>query len=332
VSGLPAVARDHWFPIALSKNVGARPLRVMFFGVPRVVARIGGAVTVLEDRCPHRGVPLSDGKVTRGGLECPYHGWTFARDGRCTLMPGAEGGTPLADVRVPSLEVREHDGLIWASAQGNRAFPDRVNAMDPRHRRFQWQTRWRAPVVDVLENFLDPLHTHSIHPGLVRRPDRRQPVLATLETHGDGFKVDYTGNPQQSGILFRLFESRRTVERAWLSALAVAQLEYRYVSGWSSYITLHCSPETETSTQVFATLHVEGRFAPAWLVRALVWPFLRRVAQQDQAVLERQQHARADFPGRREIVSPLDLVRPYVEAAWNGAPAPAPRREITLEL
>ena len=30
------------------------------------------------DICPHRQVPLSEGRINeRGELECPYHGWSF---------------------------------------------------------------------------------------------------------------------------------------------------------------------------------------------------------------------------------------------------------------
>lgn len=325
--------RQHWFPVALSRDVAHRPRRVLFFGSPVVVGRdrVGRAFT-LEDRCAHRGVPLSEGRITDAGILCPYHGWTFDAEGRCTRMPGAAGECPLGDVRVPALMTMERDGLLWVSQSRESPLPERVTAMQPDHRRFLWQTLWRAPIVEVLENFLDPLHTHEVHPGLVRRGERR-PVQASLQLAGDGFHVDYTGNEQQSGILFKLFESRRTLERAWFSGLSVAQLEYRYASGWSACITIHCAPETATSTHVFATLHVMGKFAPAWLVRMFVWPFLRRVATQDQAMLELQQGGVRDFAGRREIVSPLDITRPYIEAAWRGAPNSLPlQRQVNMEL
>jgi phenylpropionate dioxygenase-like ring-hydroxylating dioxygenase large terminal subunit len=325
--------RQHWFPLALSRDLRAKPRRVMFFGAPLVLGRdAGGRAFALEDRCAHRGVPLSSGRITAAGVLCPYHGWTFDADGRCTRMPGTADECPLAEVRVPSLATQERDGLVWVSQSREAALPERALALSSAHRRFLWQTRWRAPIVEVQENFLDPLHTHEVHPGLVRRGARR-PVRAVLQRAGDGFHVDYAGNEQQSGLLFKLFESPRTLERAWFSGLSVAQLEYRYASGWSACITLHCAPETTHSTHVFATLHVMGRFAPAWLVRLFVWPFLRRVATQDQAMLELQQQGVRDFAGRREIVSPLDLTRPYLDAAWRASPGSLPaQRQVDLLL
>jgi phenylpropionate dioxygenase-like ring-hydroxylating dioxygenase large terminal subunit len=334
MSLFPEQTLARWFPIALSERVRARPRRERFFGIPLVLGRMhDGRAFAMEDRCPHRGVPLSAGKSGPAGLECAYHGWTFGGDGRCLRMPGAAEGQPLADVRVPALQVREHGGVVWVSQSADAPLPDRVTAMNPADRRFLWQSVWQGPIVDVLENFLDPLHTHLIHPGLVRKAHARAPVTATLKVAGDGFHVDYVGNEVQSGWLFKLFESRRVLERAHLSGLGVAQLEYRYARGWSACITIHCAPETAVTTHVFATLHVQGRFAPAWLVRLLVWPFLRRVASQDKAVLSMQTAARPDFPNRREIVSPLDITRPYIEAAWSNTPTTlAAERVVVLQL
>jgi phenylpropionate dioxygenase-like ring-hydroxylating dioxygenase large terminal subunit len=309
------------------------PQRVMFFDAPLVVARdVHGRPFALEDRCAHRGVPLSKGQCSEAGLVCPFHGWTFDAHGKCVRMPGTADGCPAGDVRVPALATHERDGVLWVSRSTGLPLPDRVLAMDPAHRRFLWQTVWRAPIVEVLENFLDPLHTHLIHPGLVRQGSRRA-VDVQLQRHGDGFHVDYTGNEQQSGVLFKLFESRRTLERAWMSSLGVAQLEYRYASGWSACISIHCAPQTADSTHVFATLHVQGRWAPAWLVRLLVWPFLRKVAEQDEAMLEIQNRAAREFADRKTIVGPLDIVRPYIEAAWGMTQRALPdQRQVRMFL
>lgn len=54
-----------------------------------VVFRVGDAVTVLDDVCPHAGAPLSGGAVVDDPdagpcVVCPLHAWAFRlRDGRC---------------------------------------------------------------------------------------------------------------------------------------------------------------------------------------------------------------------------------------------------------
>jgi phenylpropionate dioxygenase-like ring-hydroxylating dioxygenase large terminal subunit len=67
-------------------------------GSSRVVALEGLTIGVfhLEDgfhallnRCPHRGVPLSEGNQQfPGTISCPYHGWTFDLAGNLVGVPG----------------------------------------------------------------------------------------------------------------------------------------------------------------------------------------------------------------------------------------------------
>ena len=328
-----AITLGHWFVAATSKAVTRRPLRVMMLGAPLLLARDRDDVLfALEDRCPHRGAALSQGRLESHGVVCPYHGWAFASDGRCTRMPGAPEGRPLSEVRVPHFFTQERDGLVWVSKLGGRPLPDRVLAL-PARRRFLWQSTWAAPVLETQENFLDALHTHSIHRGVLRSQRVRHPVTVALHSVGDGFQVDYRGQPTQSGLFFKLFESKRVSERAYFSGLGVAQLEYCYASGWTAWVTLYFTPQDEESTRIFGTLHVEGRFAPTWLIRCSVWPFMKRVARQDQAILEHQREQAGRFPGRQPVTTPMDVVRPFLEAAWSGREPPDEGAvERTLDL
>ena len=59
-------------------------MRAKLLGTQYVVFRDGdGQAHVLNDTCVHRGGSLSKGKVVDGCIECPYHGWQFAGDGKC---------------------------------------------------------------------------------------------------------------------------------------------------------------------------------------------------------------------------------------------------------
>lgn len=325
---------SHAFVVARSAAIRHSPVRVRLFDTPYVLFRTReGRVAALEDRCAHRGVPLSRGKLQRDAIICPYHGWGYAPDGVCVRMPGAPSEVPLGSVRIPRLTTAERDGLVWVSASPEIRLPQRVEMLDPENCRFRWQSSWKAPVIEVQENFLDALHTHSVHAGLVRHKNPRRPVRASLTVEGDGFHVDYLGQPEQSGLLFHLFESRRIRERAYFSRCAVTQLEFVYAAGWSAWITLYCTPEDAQTTHVFASLHLEGRGVPAWLVRVLLGPFLSRVAQQDRRILELQQCARTDFPTRAPITTSMDIVRPYVIGAWDGGIEALPQsRSVELYI
>ena len=45
-----------------------------------------GQVVALEDRCPHRMLPLSKGRLIGDDIQCGYHGLTFNCEGKCCLL------------------------------------------------------------------------------------------------------------------------------------------------------------------------------------------------------------------------------------------------------
>ena len=49
-------------------------------GVPVLLARAGGAIAAIADRCSHRGGPLHEGAFSDGCITCPWHGSRFAVD------------------------------------------------------------------------------------------------------------------------------------------------------------------------------------------------------------------------------------------------------------
>jgi nitrite reductase/ring-hydroxylating ferredoxin subunit/uncharacterized membrane protein len=75
-------------------------------GVPLVLTRRGNDITVLADRCTHRGGPLHEGELDDGCIVCPWHGSRFALDG------GVVGGP--ATRPQPAYEVKITDGQVYA--------------------------------------------------------------------------------------------------------------------------------------------------------------------------------------------------------------------------
>jgi len=46
-------------------------------GRPLCIANVGGVIRALDNECPHRGGPLSEGMIEGGNIVCPWHAWTF---------------------------------------------------------------------------------------------------------------------------------------------------------------------------------------------------------------------------------------------------------------
>ncbi|MDB5870465.1 MAG: rieske [2Fe-2S] domain protein [Polaromonas sp.] len=113
---------DAWWAVALSEAVSAqKPLAAVFDGHALVVFRDStGAAVALEDRCPHRRVPLSIGRIKEGHLQCAYHGWTFnGSTGSCTAIPNLDEGERVpARYAARAYPVREASGFVhvWLGA------------------------------------------------------------------------------------------------------------------------------------------------------------------------------------------------------------------------
>src|SRR5438045_8042751 len=100
---------DHWHPVLQDRALAKRPQRVLVCGEEIVVFRTAsGRVGALQHECPHRRMPLSDGRVCGEQLVCAYHGWQFtpAGDARCPGMPD----TPMSIVHF---DVAVLQGVIW---------------------------------------------------------------------------------------------------------------------------------------------------------------------------------------------------------------------------
>lgn len=70
-----------------------------------------GSPAALADRCPHRLVPLSTGKLVGEHVECGYHGLRFDGGGACVHVPGQDNLPKGAPVRTFPI-AQKHD-LLW---------------------------------------------------------------------------------------------------------------------------------------------------------------------------------------------------------------------------
>ncbi|MEY3613932.1 MAG: Toluene-4-sulfonate monooxygenase system iron-sulfur subunit TsaM1, partial [Pseudomonadota bacterium] len=78
--------------------------KMVFFKGPE------GQVAAVEDFCPHRGAPLSLGRVCQGKLVCGYHGLEMGCEGKTMHMPGQRvRGFPA----IKSFAVTTRYGFVW---------------------------------------------------------------------------------------------------------------------------------------------------------------------------------------------------------------------------
>jgi phenylpropionate dioxygenase-like ring-hydroxylating dioxygenase large terminal subunit len=74
-----------------------------------------GQPHVWGDRCPHRGMRLSQGFVRGEALSCVYHGWQYGSDGGCVSIPAHPKLVPPKSICAKTYQCSEAEGLIWAT-------------------------------------------------------------------------------------------------------------------------------------------------------------------------------------------------------------------------
>ena len=109
---------DFWYPaVESSAIVGDKLVTAMLLEVPLVLGRTSeGKAFALRDSCPHRGIPLSYGRLDGKVVECCYHGWRFdACSGQCVEIPSLSSQDKLKVERIFAgyYPCEERDGFVW---------------------------------------------------------------------------------------------------------------------------------------------------------------------------------------------------------------------------
>jgi phenylpropionate dioxygenase-like ring-hydroxylating dioxygenase large terminal subunit len=199
MAGLHLGLPDHWYPVLDSRSLGDKPILIRRFGIDLALWRDGGGRPhVLENHCPHRGAPLSQGVVHGEELMCSYHGWRFDGAGQCTGIPLEAADDKRADrIRVRSFPVEERCDYIWMFYGGfEDATPLSIPAeieddeWQPFKCEYQWETNW----LNILDNIIDPLHAIFLHAGATTQKKRATFIGFNITNDDDrGFCLGKTG-------------------------------------------------------------------------------------------------------------------------------------------
>src|SRR4051794_17236495 len=109
--------RNYWYPVMLARSLRRRrPKPIMICGERIALFRDGGNIYALSNRCPHRGIPLSEARREfPGTISCAYHGWTYdLKTGQLVGVLTDGPDSPICGkVQVKTYPVAERAGLIW---------------------------------------------------------------------------------------------------------------------------------------------------------------------------------------------------------------------------
>ena len=161
--------RNQWYVICPSGFVTEKPLSLRRCGYRMVFWRdTAGVAHALEDRCPHRGVPLSCGISMGDRIACGYHGVQVDTRGVAVCVPGAPGSKLEGSKSTKSFPLRERNGMIFAYV-GDELHPEPPELVLPEELtspEFSWfpcYAEWNGDYRYVIDNVMDPMHGTFLH-------------------------------------------------------------------------------------------------------------------------------------------------------------------------
>ncbi len=289
--------RNQWYVVLESNEVKTQPVGVTRLGEKMVFWRdSGGAVHAAVDRCPHRGVALSVGKIKDGHLQCPFHGFEFDPAGKCVLIPanGRNGIIPNA-IRLNTYPTYEAHGLIWlwwgSPAPEELTEPEFFDNLDDSFYYGSAHDPWEAHYSRVIENQLDVVHLPFIHARTIGRGNRTLVDGPCVEWKGDKMLYTYVFNRKDDGT-----PPRKPSELSPKASTAV-HLEFIFPNLWQNYISENVRilaafvPVDEEHTLLYLRFYQNFMRLPVLgsLIARLAMPSNIYIAHEDRRVVVTQQ-------------------------------------------
>ncbi|TAL01775.1 MAG: aromatic ring-hydroxylating dioxygenase subunit alpha [Rhodospirillaceae bacterium] len=329
--------REAWY-YALAANELRRRSTAhrTLLGEPILIGRdAAGKVFALRDTCPHRGTLLSRGAFDGREVECPYHGWRFATDGRCTAIPSqtdTQRPQP-ADVRAKTYAVAEHQGNVWVYMGDKRESLPPVPEVPALGKRFQIHVTMRFPCnIDLaVIGLMDPAHGAFVHRSALWRDrasihekqKRFSPVADRLGWRMDRHRA--SSNSRAYGLFLG-----GAPETEITYTLPSVRVEHATTGRYGYCGLTACTPVTADLTDVHHVMYWDVPGGAMW--RPLIQPIARRFLDQDRRAVMAMAEGQAFAPSTMLVRDADTQARWYfqLKREWLAAAAEdrAPRNPI----
>jgi len=329
-----AINPNHWYVVAKSNEVKTQPLGITLWHQPIVIYRdSAGKTHALEDRCPHRQVKLSHGKVIGDNLECAYHGWRFNSTGECAEVPYLADNQKLPNCQISRYPVQEKDGFIWLFP-GDDTLSEKISPLGLP----EWEDlnyiatvaviNCKAHYSYLIENLMDMYHGH-LHQDWQAWAN---PVLEDIDEDDNCVNAHYQAESyykiDKIWSISQLFFP--ALRRLHPEPLDVSYVYPHWVSRLGNDFKIYCllCPVNETETRAylihFTSLNAFWRLhkLPVWFRRFVkdslfgsAQKLLDGLVRQDVQMIEEEQQAylqnneRKNYELNRALVSVQRLMR-----------------------
>ncbi len=319
--------KNYWYVAAYSKDLKEKPLACKILDEPIVLFRNKeGKASALVNRCPHRNVFLSKGRVISGNIQCPYHGWEYNSEGKCVFIPSlCEGEKIPGSAVAQNYQVIEQQNLIWVWL-GDREPTENEKPFEiPNYNYDSWGYTWLKPTIiknsvnNLIENFIDCSHTGYIHGGLFRTPASHL-ASTFIKRVNTGVVIDIdeeTNNKDSVFAKILLGKDSKVAHQDQFILPSIVRVGYsigekRHIIGYQI-----CTPVEDFVSNVFVCV----TWKLGWLttfIKPMVNKIGLKVLEQDIWILEDQAAIIKKY-GEHFVSAPADTANNWIKATRQNA-------------
>jgi 3-ketosteroid 9alpha-monooxygenase subunit A len=260
-----------WFQVAWSTDISAgQVVPLHYFGRDLVAYRShGGEVRVHDRHCRHLGASLAHGgTVVEGGIQCPFHGWTWGPDGRNTAIPYQDRPNRARRLGTWPVTERNEAVYLWHDAAGREPYWEVADALTfaphgsaQQFHRLSPEARAHYPDLRVhpqmvAENGVDPHHFKFVHrtpvSPVVLEEHVAGPIWRSRVGFGNGWahhRHDAQGNLRRDTL--------NTLEFVWSGMGVSANLEH--TADGLRGIAINTTPVDDGKSEIFASYWIQQR-------------------------------------------------------------------------
>ena len=307
---------------------------------PMVLGRTqSGKVFALHDNCPHRGIPLSEGKIIGEEVQCCYHGWSFSTNGLCTSIPSLADKTEIdrSKISVRTYPIKEYQGLIWVwlgNGDGQNVDPPTVPEVENQGPQVSHVLEFPVNIDHAVVGLIDPAHTPHVHESWFwRKPSGRTKKEKKFKPSQLGFEM-LPHLASKNSKIYRLIGGAPEV-RIWfaLPGIRIEQIK----AGKNFYCGMTaCTPINENNTLTTHMMWWSMKWAN--FLKPVVRHFARTFLKQDQTAFMKQSKGLQWHPPLRLAGQPDQQAKWYfrIKNEWartedDGKEFKNPLKETTLK-
>jgi vanillate O-demethylase monooxygenase subunit len=360
--------RNAWYAAGFADEFGQHLTARTYLNEAVVVYRTrDGRAVAFEDRCAHRRLPLSMGRLVNDEIECGYHGLVYDCSGKCVKIPGQKRESIPSGARVRTYPVVDRHCYLWIwmgdPARADASLIPAFGALDaPGASRHRIKLHLQCNFQLVVDNLLDLSHLAYVHSTTTGNAAVAENAVVKTTRAGDTVQIkrwvrDVTPGPtfvqfggyQGRANLWQISEySPPTYVRVSYgssdASVPITEDDDIWSHGTWGFKVLHgLTPETERTTHQFRYVAYDPRFVDS----AAVAEFHRQCDQiitEDRDIFHVQQRALDSDPrgfSAQDLRSTapihadqgLTLARRILEQrlqteAWSAATAAAETRQL----